>query len=103
MEKEMNKKSDMTDTQAQDSVKTVKQLTVADKIWNDIKDERLEMFALPDQFVRMYCEPISIEPTKLYLKFTVAAVLPALEIALDGLYKVELVNKYICVSLLEKK
>lgn len=103
MEKEMNKKPDTTDTQAQDSVKTVKQLTVADKIWHDIKDERLEMFTLPDQFVRMYCEPIAIEPTKLYLKFTVAVVLPALETALDGLYTVDCVNKYICVSPLEKK
>ena len=74
------------------------QTTIADKIWAKIKNEKLEMFALPDQFVHMYCEPIAIEPTKLYLVCKVAAALPALETALNGKYSVEKINKYICVT-----
>jgi len=92
----MTKKSDMNQ-----STETTK--SVADGVWEDIKDSKLELFALPDQFVNMYCEPIAIEPSKLYLKFKVSAVLPALEVALAGRYVVERVDKYICVSPAEKK
>jgi len=80
-----------------------KTLTVADKIWEDIKDVKLEMFALPNQFVNSYCKPVPIEPTKLYLTFSASAVLPALELAIQGKYDVELVNKYIIVSKSDKK
>jgi hypothetical protein len=74
-------------------------LTVADKIWQDIKDLRLELFALPNQFVNSYCEQIKIEPSKLYLTSKVSAVLPILEEALRGRYNVEKINKYIVVSI----
>jgi hypothetical protein len=76
-----------------------KTLTVADKIWEDIKDVKLEMFALPNQFVNSYCEQIKIEPSKLYLTSKVSAVLPILEEALRGRYNVEKINKYIVVSI----
>ncbi len=98
----MNKKTDMTNDATKEAPKT-KTLTLAEKVWNDIKGKKLEMFALPEQFVHMYCEPINIEPTKLYLKYKVPAVLPALEEALKGSYTVEMTNKYICISPDENK
>lgn len=102
MEKNMIKRVDAQENTAEDT-KPNKPMTVAEKIWNSIKNEKLEMFALPKQLVNMYCEPINIEPTKLYLKFTVPALLPALETALNDRYSVELVDKYICVSNIIKK
>jgi hypothetical protein len=76
-----------------------KTVSLADVIWEEIKDKQLEMFALPKQFVHMYCNPIPIDPgAKLYLTYTVPAALPALETALAGKYNVERVDKYICVS-----
>lgn len=72
--------------------------SVAEKIWNSIKGKKVEMFALPDQYVHMYCEPIPIEPSKLYLKFRVPAILPALEEAVKNTHKVERMDKYIVVT-----
>lgn len=72
--------------------------TVADKIWTDIKDRPIEMFALPGQTAAKYCKQVKIEPTKLYLTASVAAVLPALEEAFKHQYNVELVDRYIVVS-----
>jgi hypothetical protein len=87
-----------------DKLENTKQVkTLIDKIWDDIKDKPLEMFALPQQFVHMYCEPITIEPTKLYLKYKVPAVLPALEEVLKNKYIVERANKYICISPIKDK
>ena len=41
--------------------------TEADKIWTEIKNKKIEMFALPDQTVSQYCKPISVDPNKLFL------------------------------------
>ena len=96
----MNKKTDMLETVEviTENFKSVKQTTIADKIWQEIKNKPLEMFALPKQFVNMYCSPVIVEPTKLYLLSTVPATLPALEVALKDLYFVEKIDRYICVS-----
>jgi len=102
MGKKMNKKTDMTNDTTKEAPKT-KSLTLAEKMWSDIKDTPLEMFALPKQFAHMYCEPIAIEPSKLYLKYKVPAVLPALEEALKGNYTVERLDKYLCISPAEDK
>lgn len=84
--------------EAKPEVKTDKKKTNADKIWEEIKDVKVNMFTLPDQTVSMYCSPIAVEPTKLYLSFTVTSVLPALEFALGTSYKVEVVGRFIAVS-----
>jgi hypothetical protein len=76
-----------------------KKQSTADKIWENIKDVRVEMFALPNQVVSRYCEPIAIEPSNCYLKFTTEVILPALELALKDKYDVERTDKYIKVSL----
>ena len=68
----------------------------------EVTDKQLNMFALPKQFVHMYCEPKQIEPTKLYVTFSASAVLPALEEVLKDQYSVELVDRYICVSEIKK-
>ena len=72
--------------------------TVPEKIWADIKDKPIEMFALPGQTPAKFCTPIMVEPTKLYLTSTVSSVLPALETAFSKTYDVELVDRYIVLS-----
>lgn len=70
----------------------------ADKIWESIKDLKIEMFALPNQTVSQYCKPVSIEPSKCYLVFTASAVLPALEEATKSKFAVDRAGKFITVS-----
>ena len=72
--------------------------TEAGKIWQEIKDLEIEMFALPDQKVNKYCVPINIEPSKLYLRISATSVLPSLETACGKKFTVELVDKYVTVS-----
>lgn len=83
----------MTDKNTE--AKTVK--TAADKIWEEIKDLRIEMFALPDQRVEHYCKPVSIDPTKLFLITTAGSVLPALEAVVGPKYTVEKQDKFLLV------
>lgn len=73
------------------------------KIWQAIRELSIEMFALPNQIVSNYCKPVDVEPSKLYLIANAAALLPALELVLKGKYNVELVDKYIVVSVIDKK
>lgn len=73
-------------------------LTEAEKIWNEIKDKKIEMFALPDQKVHQYCDTQTIEPTKLYLVPKATSVLPALETALAPKYNVDRMDRFIVVS-----
>tara|TARA_R110000868_G_scaffold99024_4_gene272641 strand:- start:8070 stop:8369 length:300 start_codon:yes stop_codon:yes gene_type:complete len=77
---------------------TVVTETEASKIWSEIKDKDILMFALPGQKVSHYCSPVVVEPTKLYLLVTATSVTPALETAIGNKYSVDLVNKYTVVS-----
>jgi len=73
--------------------------TEADKIWIEIKDKNIEIFALPDQKVSDYCNPVTVEPSKLYLLLKKASsALPAIESAIGNKFTVELANKYVIVS-----
>jgi len=74
--------------------------TEAEKIWEEIENLQIEMFALPDQKVSNYCKPFPVnpDPDKLYLISTAGSVLPSLEAALGNKYSVELVNKYLIVT-----
>lgn len=97
----MEKKSDKNvAAQLQAKQKVVSE---ADKIWEDIKDIKLEMFALPNQYVNMFCKKVNIEPTKCYMVASASATLPALEVALKDKYNVEQMDKYIVISKIEKK
>jgi hypothetical protein len=72
--------------------------TVASEIWEEIKEKPIEMFALPNQLVHMYCKPIEIEPNKCYLKTTASSVLPALEAALGSKFEVERSTHFLVVA-----
>lgn len=58
----------------------------SEKIWDEIRDLPIEMFALPRQFVFQYCDhlPFIVDPNKLYLVIKSSAVLPALETCLNA-------------------
>ena len=70
----------------------------AGKIWNEIKDKNIAMFALPGQKVSDYCKPAIVEPSKLYLLTTATSVLPSLEEAIGKEFVVEALDKYTVVS-----
>lgn len=70
----------------------------AGKIWDEIKEKNIEMFALPDQKVSDHCTPVNIEPSKLYLRTKSSAVLPSLEASCGKKFTVELVDKYVTVT-----
>jgi hypothetical protein len=72
--------------------------TEAEKIWNDIKDQYIDMFSLPGQTISKYCSPVPVEPSKLYLTHKVSAVLPAMEAVLSNKYTIEAANKYIIIA-----
>jgi hypothetical protein len=74
------------------------ELTSAQQIWEEIKNKKLDLFALPNQLVSQYCETVEVEPSKLYLKLKMQSVLPALEKALGENFTVEQVTKYTTVE-----
>ncbi len=76
--------------------------TTAEKIWDEIKDKQVNMFALPNQSVNKYLTPVSIDPNKLYVTFTVTAILPALESALGSQYKVEPAGRFLTIAYVEQ-
>ena len=72
--------------------------TEAGKIWSEIKDKNIDMFALPNQKIHQYAQPRLIEPDKLYLLTTATSVLPALELSLGNNYYVEMSGRFVVVS-----
>lgn len=72
--------------------------SIADKIWEEIKDMKIDMFSLPNQVVSNYCRQIAIDPSKLYIIPNASALLPALDTALQGKYNVERIDKYLVIS-----
>lgn len=72
--------------------------TEAGKIWDEIKDKSIEMFALPDQKISKYAAPYPVEPNKLYLVTSASSALPSIEAAIGNKYTVELVDRFVVVS-----
>jgi len=68
------------------------------EIWNEIKDQTVDMFSLPNQKIEQFAQPALVEPDKLYLTFRVSSFLPALEAVLSKKFTVELMDKYIVVA-----
>ena len=91
----MNKKSKKT------TASPVPSKLESEKIWEEIKDLKLGMFTLPNQFVHLYYKPINVDPNKLYLTGLTKAtsVLPALELAVSPKYQIEQVDRFIIVTL----
>lgn len=75
-----------------------KNLTEAEKIWNEIKDKDIQMFSLPVQKVASFCQPVLIDPSRCFLLFKASAVLPMLEETLGENYECSAADKYIIVS-----
>lgn len=77
-----------------------KDLTQAVRIWNEIKDLRLEIFSLPNQIVSNYYKRIDVVPDKCYLVALTNAtsVLPCLETAIGNKYLVEQVDKFTIIA-----
>jgi len=73
----------------------------ADKIWDEIKNLKLEMFALDNQFVHLYYKPVPLDPSKLYLTALTKATsaLPALEAVVSPKYQTEQVDRFITITL----
>ena len=79
--------------------------TVAEKIWDEIKDLKLEMFALPNQSVSACYKPLFLDPVKLHLaRLTAAtAALPALELAIMSKFTIEQADRYVIVTPISKQ
>lgn len=72
--------------------------TEADKIWAEIRNKPLALFALAGKTVAHFCTPTPIEPTKLFLTSTASAVLPELEATIGPDYVCEKQDRFIIVS-----
>jgi hypothetical protein len=72
--------------------------TPAEKIWDEIKDLTIEMFALPNQKVHQYCSPVTIDPSKLFLLTSAGSVLTALEAVVKPKYVVERQERFVVVT-----
>lgn len=72
--------------------------TEAQKIWEEIKDLPIQMFGLPDQTIVMHANPVTVEPSKLYLVIRSSAALPSLEESIKGKFSVELADKFVIVT-----
>lgn len=72
--------------------------TAAQQMWDEIKDLKIEMFALPDQRVNMYCKPVEIDPSKLFLLVTAGSVLTALELVISPKYVIEKMDRFLVVT-----
>lgn len=80
----------VTKKKAETSVPTAEE--TPDQIWEKIQNITLDIFALPDQKVYAYFKPVPIEPSKLYLSYSVPAALPSLEDALKFLFTQGILN-----------
>lgn len=72
--------------------------TAADQIWDEIKNLNINMFALANQKVHMYCKPVLVEPSRLFLLSSVGSALPALEAVVAPKYSVEKIDKFLVVA-----
>jgi len=90
-------KKEKVDTEVKSVNVSVPERTEASKIWAEIKDKRMDLFALPAK-VSDFCSYQDVEPTKCYLVLKAGAALSALEELLGSSFKCELVNKWVVVS-----
>lgn len=84
--KVINNKNDSTTTIKETTVKVEEKIieeSESEKIWNKIKDMPIDIFALPNQTIKMHViRESKLEkafPDSVYIKIKSAAVLPALE------------------------
>jgi hypothetical protein len=99
MSKKIHKTENNVDEQVEQTTKSqTVSLTEAEKIWSEIKDKPISMFALKNAKISDYCLPQTVMPTKCFLITKASAVLPALEEAIGASFVCEAMNKYIVIS-----
>lgn len=80
--------------------------TLADKMWNSIKDQPMELFAIPNKKVSDYVQRVKVVDSLLHLKIQSQAVWPPLEEIIKHrmyvpkmhVYNVEFIAGYLVVS-----
>jgi hypothetical protein len=77
---------------------TLGKMEESDKIWNEIKDKSINMFALPGQTVKNHVQKLNVPGANgLYVKLSSSAVLASLEETLNG-FTVEAAEKYVIIK-----
>jgi hypothetical protein len=76
--------------------------TEADKIWAEIKDKQVALFALGGKRVSDWASPHPCEPTKLFLTTNAPSLLPELEAVIGSAYVCEKQDRFIVISRAEK-
>jgi hypothetical protein len=77
---------------------STQQITAAEQMWNEIKDREVQMFSLPGQTVAHYCTPTPIDPSKLFLTYTVSSCIPAVEAAIIKDFDFEIAKNFIIIT-----
>ena len=73
----------------------------SDKIWDEIKNLSIDMFALPNQTVQQHIVPLQVAGKELLVKLVSTAALPALEEAINRYgkkYTVTVAEGYVVVT-----
>jgi hypothetical protein len=76
----------------------MEKVTEADKIWEEIQNKELPMFALPDQKIKDHVERLSIPGEGLYVKLSSTSVLVGLEAVLGDKFEFVLAEKYLIIK-----
>lgn len=69
----------------------------SDKIWSEIKDLPIDMFALPDQRVKNHVQRVKVTPTEVHLKLKSSSVVASLEAVLCRQFDLEISDGYVIV------
>ena len=69
-----------------------------DKLWEEIKDKPIDMFALPGKRVQDFVSKVMGTANSLLVSVKVGAAIPALEQTLGNTFKVVPDEKYVTVS-----
>jgi hypothetical protein len=72
-----------------------------DRIWAEIKNVQVSLFALPAKPLSSYCKQIQLDPKQCFLTFDArqASVIPAMEAVLAPKFDIQMLdNRYIVVS-----
>lgn len=69
----------------------------SDKIWAEIKELPIDMFALPDQRIKNHAQRMKVTPTEVHLKLKSSSVIASLEAALGRKYELEVTEGYVIV------
>lgn len=82
--------------------KQVEEVSEGEKIWSEIKDKTIDIFALPNQVVSDHVKVapafFKADPGKLYVTLKASAALPALEESVKKNFTVSQVDKWVTVS-----